>query len=80
VSSGYALFRPHPNPSPKERGLKRQVLTRHGEVLSSGEDLGEANNAFKYLMHPFAYSGLTFSLIFIPSAKLTIKGYFCTSY
>jgi hypothetical protein len=34
---GYSItspFRPHPNPSPKEKGLK-------SKVLSKGEDLGE---------------------------------------
>jgi hypothetical protein len=31
---------PHPNPSPRERGL---------EVLSFGEDLGEAKQVFQFL-------------------------------
>jgi len=35
---------PHPNPSPLEKGLKKEkILFLIVKVLSFGEDLGEAN-------------------------------------
>jgi hypothetical protein len=38
-----------PNPSPKERGLKRVKFSKsEAKVLSFGEDLGEANEAKLY--------------------------------
>jgi hypothetical protein len=34
---------PHPNPSPKEKGLKKKIYPFwYSKVLSFGEDLGEA--------------------------------------
>jgi hypothetical protein len=43
VSSIQVTLLPHPNPSPKEKGLKKKNISfLVVKVLSFGEDLGEA--------------------------------------